>query len=214
MTGRGGGLGDLINQERGELARRAQEVVTRPAAPAPDAASVVRHIDTLSAANQAAAAVTPLEVPASRRPKDARGKLAASRLSARNEPRSWEPYSARLPAGLAGRLARRAAEDKIATGDRTLAVSHYLNAALTLIPADPRAAAGWGVAWRRRQETVTRPAQKASGSLLRSDVARRMHDLTAMLPVLDDPRPAMWEIQAEAVTRFLDALDAEPAGGE
>lgn len=204
MTGkRQGILQDLQAQEHDELlARKA----TAEAAPPPAAPAAVQL-----APPPAAAPAQPLAIPETRRPKDARGRLAASRLSARNEPRSWVNYTVRLPDHLAGRLRIREANDKLATRDRGLHRSHYLNAALAQVPADPAAAVRWGVAWRARAENTTRPDQVVVGSRAHRDVRQVMDDLYMQIPVLPDPRPSLWEIQAEAVTRFLDALDAAPA---
>lgn len=205
--GRREGMRDvLIAREREELAGRAAEAAHAPPSPA-----VPPPVQLAPAVAPAIPPVRPLAVPESRRPKDARGRLAASRLSARNEPRAWVNYTVRLPDKLAERLRIREANDKLATRDRGLHRSHYLNAALTQVPADPAAAVRWGVAWRARAENTTRPDQVVVGSRAHRDVRQVMDDLYMQIPVLPDPRPSLWEIQAEAVTRFLDALDAEPA---
>jgi hypothetical protein len=139
---------------------------------------------------------------------DARALVRAARTSARDRPREWETFTARLPAGLANRLNLRVAQDKGAAGDYGLAAAHYLNAALSQIPRDIGQAAQWGLDWRARS-TDARTLTRGSGSRLHRDVASAMHELGSWLPTLD-VHPRMWEIMAEALTRLLDALDDTP----
>jgi hypothetical protein len=141
---------------------------------------------------------------------DARALIAASRASARNAPGEWENFSVRLPVALDQRLKKRFAADKTdktAPRDYGLHRNHYLNAALTQVPEDVEEAAKWGLDWRARSP-AGRTLTRGSGSRLHRDVASAMHDLVDWLPTLE-ARPNAWEIQAEAVSRLLDQLDAE-----
>jgi len=141
--------------------------------------------------------------------KDARGLVSAARSSARDRPREWETFTARLPLGLADRLTLRLARDKRATGDYGLAASHYLNAALSQIPDDIESAAQWGLDWRARSTDI-RTLTRGSGSRLHRDVVFALHELSTWLPTLA-VHPRTWEVMAEALTRLLDALDANEA---
>jgi hypothetical protein len=179
---------------------------TEPAAQPPDAtparesrpAAPLRSVRTNATAPPAA----------QRGSLSARALVRAARTSARDRPREWETFTARLPADLANRLNLRVAQDKGAAGDYGLAAAHYLNAALSQIPRDIGQAAQWGLDWRARS-TDARTLTRGSGSRLHRDVASAMHELGSWLPTLDI-HPRMWEIMAEALTRLLDALDDTP----
>lgn len=222
MTGKRESMADFLAKRQKDVAAEAAKVAPVPgtgqdAPPEQPAASKPQAVARRAQppGRRAVTAVPPLpaQPPRPKRAgKQMRPLLIAARVSARSEPRAWEPYTVRLPDALARRLAHRTAADKQATGDLVLAMSHYLNAALALVPADPQAAAVWGVAWRKRQgEAIVRTPTRGTGRQLHRDVAAKMHNLTSWLPTLEDPRPAKWEVEAEALTRFLDAMDAEPA---
>lgn len=143
-----------------------------------------------------------------REPLAARALVDAARTSARDRPREWEAFTARLPPDLARRLTLRVAEDKRATKDYGLAAAHYLSAALSQVPTNLEQAAQWGLDWRART-TIVRTTTIGSGSRLHRDVASAMHELGSWLRTLD-VRPNMWEVMAEALARLLDALDNSP----
>lgn len=148
----------------------------------------------------------------------ARAAVAAARLSSRREPRAWPAFTAQVPDTLSARLALRLARDQEASGDFRLGLLHYLNAAYAAIPqapleawiapGDPPEAVLLALAWRERGSAHRRLIR--SGSSLHQDVARAMHELVRRLKLLPDPVLA-WEVQAEALTRLLDELDAEQA---
>jgi len=148
-------------------------------------------------------------------PRGTQGAVEAvrrARDSARDDPRGWEPFTVRLPGALVRRLKVRLAADQAATKDFTLALSHYLEAALATIPTDLAKAAAWGFAWRKRAGGA--PARNVpTGSLARKDTALVMHLLPARLGTLER-KPAAWEIMAEALARLLDGLDADPVQRE
>lgn len=137
---------------------------------------------------------------------DALAAVQAARDSAREDPRAWQSFSVRLPAVLVQRLSERLAADQLVTHDFTLALSHYLEAALAAVPSDLDRAAGWGFAWRKRS-AGQRAGSTPTGSRLHKDTALAMHLLPGRLRTLGK-RPNAWEIMAEALARLLDGLDA------
>ena len=154
--------------------------------------------------------------------------MARARASSRREPRAWTAFTPQLPDALSARLVLRLARDQEATGDFQLGLLHYLNAAYAAIPplpppedwippADPEErenwrppeAVRWALAWRDRG--IAHCKMVTSGSKLHEDVARVMHKLPGRLGLLRDP-VLTWEVQAEALARLLDQLDAADAG--
>jgi hypothetical protein len=129
--------------------------------------------------------------------------------SARYDPRTWGAATVRLPPELARELRIRIATDRQATGNRQLAANHYLEAAFSRVPEGLEDAAGWGLAWRQAHAGA-RTETTGSGSRLRKVTAARMSDLASWLPTLD-VRPVLWEVEAEALRRFL--ADLAPAPG-
>jgi hypothetical protein len=187
-------------EPRRETAPAAQPAATRPPA-APTREPAPR---TSPRRSRAAAPALPRTEPGPET--DVRALVRAARTSARDRPREWQAFTARLPADLARRLNLRVAQDKRATGDYGLAAAHYLNAALSQVPEDLDQAAQWGLDWRARTADI-RVNTTGAGSRLHEDVASAMHELGSWLRTLDI-HPKMWEVMAEALTRFLDALDA------
>ena len=160
---------------------------------------------------------------------DPRAAITWARQSSKREPRAWPDYTAQVPDVLSARLARRLVLDEETRGDPRfpLGILHYLSAAYGTIPLapleawfppqdplelagwQPPEAARWALAWRARSIGHRRLVR--SGSALHQDVARAMHELPRRLKLLPDPVLA-WEVQAEALARLLDALDAEKGG--
>jgi hypothetical protein len=147
-----------------------------------------------------------------RRRESARDAVTRSGRSARNESRRWVPFKPYLPKGLSARMLRRLAIDQAASDTPTrLAGNHYLNAALERVPSDPGEAGEWALAWRARGEGWETPGPgPVPGSLAHKDTARAMHLLNTGLRGLDQP-PRLWEVEAEALARLLDELDADDA---
>jgi hypothetical protein len=143
----------------------------------------------------------------------ARGLVQVSRDSAVREPRAWVPYSVKLPAVLAGQLREWVTDEFERAGDRNLAVSHVVNAALTVIPVKPSAAAEFGLAWQRVHGATSAPAVDASGSgtRLHRDVAAAMTLLSRRLRGLD-VRVWAWQVHAGAVAALLADLGADGPG--
>lgn len=139
----------------------------------------------------------------------ARSLVQASRDSAVREPRAWVPHSIKLPAVLAGELRDWVTDEFERTGDRNLAVSHVVNAALAVIPVKPVAAAEFGLAWQRDHGATSAPAVDASGSgtRLQRDVAGAMTLLSRRLRGLD-VRVWAWQVHAGAVAALLADLGA------
>lgn len=134
--------------------------------------------------------------------------VEASFRSARTDPRSWTTFSMRLPVELQQRVTERMVRDREVTDRPTLAASHYLNAALASIPADPEIAAAWA------QDYIN---QLGGRSLDAPNIGTRVHR---------DTRAAVRHIEgqlrmrryglfgymlAAAVERFMNQLDAEQA---
>lgn len=132
------------------------------------------------------------------------GPVRRARDSARDDPRSWEAFPAKLPAALVQRLNGQLAADQASTGEYNLAIGHYLEAAFSAIPSDVNRAAAWGFAWRKRADGAAQNVPV--GSRLSHGTALAMHLLPARLRTLER-RPKVWEIQAEALARLLDGLD-------
>jgi hypothetical protein len=232
-------VADLLRQEGSALAEREAQpadpppaVTTAPAEPLPAAAGAAPQQEASSAtAARPKLAAAPNPVSASEHEAaspTAMELVANSCASARNHPRDWEQASVRLPLQLTQRLSVRVAQDKQASGNRQLAATHYINAALGRVPflVDPAAerpgreppaglleAATLGLAWRQAH-SGPRSAAAVAGSRLHKDTAARMSSLGDWLRTLK-VHPVLWEVMAEALTRFLAELDMpapEPAG--
>jgi hypothetical protein len=229
------GMADLLKQEEQRLAAREAQPPAEPAAPLdsespavqatarpavakaasePGPAGATRNTSRSADRRKLAAAPEPAEVageagvPAGQAALDL---VLESCASARNDPRSWEDAPVRLPLDLARRLKIRLATDKGGTGNRQLGANHYLNVAFGRIPEDLRDAAAWGLAWRQAHATV-RTENAGSGSRLHKETAARMAALADWLRTLD-VHPALWQVEAEALTRLLAELDG-PSPGE
>lgn len=172
----------------------------------------------------------PVQPPRSRRSRSrvsAREAVIAARNSSRHEPQAWVRYTTQLPDTLSARLVRRLVRDRDASGDLQLGLLHYLNVAFARIPQSPLEdwfppedpeelaawvppeAAQWALAWRVRGDASRKPTR--AGSQLHEDVALAMHQLSERLKLI--PGIWAWEVQAEALARVLDELDADQAGG-
>lgn len=170
-----------------------------------------------------------------RRPRRQRSRISAheavinARISSRREPQAWVRYTTQLPDNLCARLARRLVRDREASGDLQLGLQHYLNVAFSRAPQSPledwfppedreEMAAWvppeevqWALEWRVRGRTGRRLTR--TGSQLHEDVALAMNQLAGRLKIPLPQRVWVWEVQAEALARLLNELDADQPGG-
>jgi hypothetical protein len=188
----------------------------RPDRAAPPASSgLVRHAEGLRVAGaDPAAGPPPAAPPAVPPPAPARPGLMTARemvrraqLSARTEPARWEGFAIRVPEELKERLDARWLADRTRLHDWDLAQGHYAEAALCEIPGDIDAAAAWGVAFAAANARRGQPA--TISPRVRRATADRMRDLSGQLRVRRTQRVRAWEVQAAAIARLLDRLDAE-----
>ena len=132
--------------------------------------------------------------------------VARAQTSVRTSPAQWGGFSLRIPGALKQRLEDRWLADRERLEDYELALGHYCEAALAEIPGDIDAAAAWGAAYaaaHRRERPVTVSPR------LKLATANRMRKLNGRLQVRHDQRVRAWEVQAAAIERLLDRLDAE-----
>lgn len=138
---------------------------------------------------------------------DARQAVVDSYLSARHHPAEWVPAGIRLPVSLRDRLEERLVHDQDVTGNYKLALAHYVNAALALIPdKDLAIAAEWALAYLRSLGMES-PRTIGTGTRLHGDVAKRMQRLPARLR-RQSRYGLAGHLHAAAVAKLLDALDA------
>jgi hypothetical protein len=203
----------------------APTTVPEPPGDAP-AAAPVGELDTTAAVEtptrvpdaEEARAATPQPVepaskprrtrPARRRltPEAARKEVEASFLSAKRDPKAWEPAPIRLRDDLKARLDVRLATDQETTGNYRLALAHYLNAALRLVPDDVDRVVE--MAEEHLDSLGTTPLRTTgSGTRLHRDVAARMRKLPAQLRRVSR-HGLLVHVQCAAVEQLLDALDA------
>jgi len=136
----------------------------------------------------------------------ARQAWEASVMLARLSPREWEPYTVRLPEELWSRLEARVEEDQAAYELPSLAMSHYVNAALGRIPAAAEDAAE--VATEYMVSLGLRPpATRSSGTRVHRAVLARMELLPAQLRRAARPG-LLGYLQAATIAVFLDEIDA------
>jgi hypothetical protein len=193
--------------------------VSRPGRPdreAPPAASpLARHAEGLRVAAEPPQAPPP--APAQSAPGTATSGLATARemvkraqVSARTRPGECS-FAIRIPDSLKERLGARWLADRTRLQDWELAECHYVEAALGEIPGDIDVAAAWGTAFAAahpgREQAVT------TGPRMRRATADRMRDLKGQLQVRRAQRVRAWEVQAAAIERLLDRLDAEDEHG-
>jgi hypothetical protein len=190
--------------------------VSRPGRPdreAPPATSgLVRHSEGLRVAEAPAAqpappAASPVPAPATSGLTTAREMVKRAQVSARTRPGEWGSFAIRIPDSLKERLGARWLADRTRLQDWELAECHYVEAALGEIPGDIDVAAAWGMAFAAahpgREPAVT------TGPRMRRATADRMRDLKGQLQVRRAQRVRAWEVQAAAIERLLDRLDAE-----
>ena len=137
----------------------------------------------------------------------AREMVTRAQASARTEPGLWGSFAIRIPGSLKARLDERWLADRTRLQDYELAEGHYVEAALCEIPGDVDTAAAWGAAFaaahQRGGQAVT------AGPRMRLTTANRMRELKGQLQVRRNQRVRAWEVQAAAISRLLDRLDAE-----
>jgi hypothetical protein len=187
----------------------------RPGREAPPPASgLVRHPEGLRVAGSPPAQAPPAAAPPAAVPAQAASGLMTARemvtraqVSARTEPASWGSFAIRIPEPLKVRLDRRWVDDRDRLKDYELAQCHYVEAALSQIPADPDTAAAWGAEYAAAHPGREQPV--TTGPRMRRDTADRMRDLKGRLQVRRTQRVRAWEVQAAAIARLLDRLDAE-----
>ncbi|PWV44602.1 hypothetical protein [Nocardiopsis sp. L17-MgMaSL7] len=127
-------------------------------------------------------------------------------ILARTDPRSWEPYSVRLPEALWTRLEERLEADQRSYGLPSLAMSHYIYAALERIPDRAETAAEWAISYQVAQG-LRPPATRSSGTRLHRNVLSRMELLPTQLRRVARPG-LLGHLQAAAIKSLLDELDA------
>jgi hypothetical protein len=192
--------------------------VSRPGRPdreAPPAASgLVRHTEGLRVAEPAPAQPPPPAAAPPAAPARATSGLVTARemvrraqVSARTEPASWGSFAIRIPESLKVRLDQRWLKDRDGREDYELAQCHYVEAALCEIPGDVDTAAAWGAAYAAEHADREQPV--TSGPRMRRVTADRMRALKGHLQVRRTQRVRAWEVQAAAIERLLDRLDAE-----
>lgn len=136
----------------------------------------------------------------------ARQAWEASVILARTDPRGWDPYSVRLPEQLWARLEERVVADQASYRIPTLAMSHYINAALGRIPEDAADAAA--LAQEQLASQGLRPPEtRSSGTRLHKQVLARMELLPAQLRRVARPG-LLGHLQTAVIAAFLDELDA------
>jgi hypothetical protein len=135
----------------------------------------------------------------------AREAVLAARASSRREPRAWVPHSVQVPDALYARLLERIVADQETADDFQLGQLHYFSAAFAMIPSSPEAAAEWAAAWRARGMEYRSMVKR--GSSVRREAERAMRQLATRLKMLP-VRAWLWEVEAEALARLLDQLDA------
>jgi hypothetical protein len=137
----------------------------------------------------------------------AREMVKRAEASARTRPGEWGSFAIRIPDSLKARMDARWLADRTRLQDWDLAECHYVEAALSEIPGDIDAAAAWGAAFAAahpgREQAVT------TGPRMRRATANRMRDLKGQLQVRRTQRVRAWEVQAAAIERLMDRLDAE-----
>lgn len=130
--------------------------------------------------------------------------------SAQAAPAEWRAYGVRFPRPLAVRLKVRLAEDRQRTGLRQLHATHYVQAALAQLPADPVKAAAIGRDWRAAQPRGSAGALTSPGTRLHQDTERAMADLAGWLPTVEGRAVPVQDVAAAALTAFLDELEDSP----
>jgi hypothetical protein len=170
----------------------------------------VRHAEGLHVAEpgpvQPAPSAQPAPVRATSGLVTARELVERAQASARIEPALWGAFAIRVPASLKKRMDHRWLADRTRLHDYDLAQGHFAEAALCEIPGDIEAAAAWGAAY-----TIAHPRREQPATIsprVRLVTADRMRDLSGQLRV----RPQVvraWEVQAAALERLLNRLDAE-----
>lgn len=137
----------------------------------------------------------------------ARELVARATRSARTSPGEWESFAIRVPAQLKARLDARWVADRNRMEAWDLAQGHYVEAALCELPGDVDTAAAWGMAYADAHPDHGQPVP--AGPRMRAVTARRMRELRGQLQVMRYRRVTAWEVQAAALERLLDRLDAE-----
>lgn len=137
----------------------------------------------------------------------AREAVDSSFLTARLHPGEWENVSVRVPDDLQVRLVARMVHDRKATKRPGLGVNHYVNAALATIPAETKKALAWAEDYLRRVHGMPLSAKSRSTRVHRS-VREALTDTEGELR-LAARYGLLSYLQAEAIRRFLDRLDAE-----
>lgn len=139
-------------------------------------------------------------------PRSAREAFEASVMLARKHPRQWKPYSVRLPEELWARLRSRVRADQPSYGV-TVAMSHYINAALDRVPTEAEEATI--LAQEQLDAQGLHPAEThSSGTRLHQDVLKQMKDLGAQIQEASQSG-LLGHLQAAALEKFLDELDKE-----
>jgi len=156
-------------------------------------------------APQAAPAPVPVQVPSGLL--KARELVDRATLSVRTSPGEWESFSVRVPEQLKGRLDARWVADRSRLDNWALALGHYTEAALCELPGDIDTAAEWGIRYMDAHPDHLHPVP--AGPRLRKVTARRMRELAGQLQVRRQQRVPAWAVQAAALDRLLDRLDAE-----
>lgn len=136
----------------------------------------------------------------------ARQAVTDSYLSARHDPRAWVSAGVRLPSDVRARLEGRLPLDQEETGNYALALAHYVNAALNLIPDDDLETCVKWASDYLRSLGVAAPHTVGTGTRLNGEVARRMRRLPGRLRKHARYGLAGY-LHAAAVVRLLDALD-------
>lgn len=130
-----------------------------------------------------------------------------SHLEARLQPRSWRPVSLRYPDDVLDRLVTRMAVDQEATGREGLAVTHYINAALSCAPHTVNEAIK--LAWQELELNDGLPMNAPSRShRIREDTAHTIRRLKTSMRVKSGFGMYSFYVTA-AIKRFLDQLDME-----
>lgn len=141
------------------------------------------------------------------RPEDLRKAWESSVLSARNEPKKWAAYSVSLPVDLWERLEARVEADQQRYGLPSLAMSHYINTALSGLPKHPRTVGAIATEYVQNHGLVP-PAMRSSGTRAHHDVIERMRKLRTQLRRVARPG-LLGHLQSAAVSALLDTLDEE-----
>jgi hypothetical protein len=138
-------------------------------------------------------------------------RVIAARNSALGEPGTWAMFTLRLPVDLYGELQQRWAADRARTGDRQLAVCHYIQAALEAVPFTSTArTTALGEAWQAGHGiggTLTR----GSGTRLHQGTKRQLEATSDKLR-LGSRRVYGWQVAAQAVTVLLAELNGTDGG--